>query len=111
MRYIAAADAGDLRYFPLTVRFLPSKTVPQPDHQLLLVGQNLFNGPKHFLYSFPTADPLQKVPVITHHIHQRKRRPIRAGFNIVRQRNILAALPLRTEVHKDFICYPPPNDF
>ena len=108
---VAAADAGALRHLPLALGRLAPKAVAQLNDLPLLIRQT---GPHRLpqgRYGLFCADLFQQVRVVADHIHQRQRRPIRPGLNVVRQRHIIPALPLGPEMHEDLICYPPPNAF
>ena len=77
----------------------------------LLGREHLLHRFPELLCLFPTANLLQQVGVLRHHVHQLQRRPVHPGVDVIRQGYILGALPLGAKIHQDFICYPPPNDF
>ena len=50
---------------------------------------------------------LQEVIVVTDHVHQRKRRAVVSGFDVVGKGHILRRLFLGTEMHEDLIFHAP----
>lgn len=111
LRYVAAADAGDICHLPLALGTLAVQAIAQLNHLPLLFGQAPVHGLAQAQHHLPGGNLLQQVAVLTDHVHQLQRRPVGAGFDVIRQGNILGAFALGAEVHQDFVCYPPPNDF
>ena len=107
MRYIAAADAQYLRHLPLAARLQPADTEAEHDNLLFLVAEALLHRPTNLLQPLPGCDRLQKIRLLPHHIHQRQRRSIGAGFYHIRQGHILAGLALGTKMHQDLIFHTP----
>ena len=101
--YIASADTGNQRRFPLSAGWPAIQPIAQPDYLPLLIRQAGIHGPIKLLHRFLCSHLLQKIPILTDHIHQRQRRPITAALNIVRQGYILGALTLGPKVHQDLI--------
>ena len=104
-RDIAAADTTGFGDFPLALGGVALESVTQENDLTFLIGKDDVDGIAQFAQGFPGADLLQQVFVFTDHIHQRERRAIGAGVDIVGQGYILAGLALGSKVHQNLILH------
>ena len=108
--HITPADPRNDRHLPLPLRRLSIQSIPQYDHLPLLFRQTRPNRPMQLFRALPGGHLFQQIAVLADHIHQRKRRPIGTGLDIIGQRNILRTLLLPPKIHQYLIRYPLPTD-